>query len=206
MRLFKIFTGGGLSLALFLLSSPCPAQRTLLIDRNDSLWNIAARQDVYGNALEWPLLLDANQDLIESPEMVQGGTTLSIPDSPSPADVQMAVAYALDYNQQDAPHLMALLSSAQARLAAQKTRVTAILSAGVLAFMTLLGLATLSRRLWMLQRRRREQARAGTLRAMLSLGSATGSPQGGPQPTESEAILRAEMDAQAAEDQHREAA
>jgi nucleoid-associated protein YgaU len=41
-----------------------------LVQKNDCLWNIAAKPRVYGDSFEWPLLFKANRDEIRDPDLI----------------------------------------------------------------------------------------------------------------------------------------
>ncbi len=45
----------------------------------ETLWTIAARKDIYADALLWPLLYQANRDQIKDPRQIYPGQTLNIP-------------------------------------------------------------------------------------------------------------------------------
>lgn len=48
------------------------------VQEGDSLWGIAARNDVYGDPLLWLLLYQGNRDQIKDPRQVYAGQTLTI--------------------------------------------------------------------------------------------------------------------------------
>ena len=57
-----------------------PAQYdTYVVQKDDSLWSIAAKKEIYGKASAWRRIFDANRDLLKSPERVRPGMTLKIP-------------------------------------------------------------------------------------------------------------------------------
>lgn len=60
----------------------------------DSLWTIAADEQVYGNAELWPLLLCANKEQIVDADLVYAGQVLSVPQQSSAADVSAAINHA----------------------------------------------------------------------------------------------------------------
>ncbi len=45
----------------------------------DCLWNISARQDIYGDAFQWPRIWQANTDQIRNPDIIHPGQRLLIP-------------------------------------------------------------------------------------------------------------------------------
>lgn len=73
------------------LEPAMPAQYT--IEHKDSLWGIAAKPAVYGDARLWPLLLKANADLIKSPDLIKPGTTLQIERNLSATEIDSALEY-----------------------------------------------------------------------------------------------------------------
>jgi nucleoid-associated protein YgaU len=60
--------------------SSSPAAQEYTVAAGDSLSKIAKR--FYGNAKLWPLIHKANSDLIENPDLIQIGWTLTIPPKP----------------------------------------------------------------------------------------------------------------------------
>lgn len=58
---------------------------------NDTLWLIAARLEVYGDPLLWPLLYRANRDQIRDPRQIFAGQVLDIPRNISASDRQDAL-------------------------------------------------------------------------------------------------------------------
>ncbi len=56
----------------------------------DSLWDIAARPDVYGDPELYPLLVDANFEKLSDPLLLKPGTQLVIPHGLSKAKIQQA--------------------------------------------------------------------------------------------------------------------
>ncbi|WP_305041209.1 DUF4398 domain-containing protein [Geoalkalibacter sp.] len=64
--------------AVALVPAP-PRVSTYDVRHGDTLWLIAARPEVYGDPLLWPLLYKANRDQIKDPRQVFLGQTLDIP-------------------------------------------------------------------------------------------------------------------------------
>lgn len=60
----------------------------------DSLWSIAANEQVYGNAELWPLLLCANKEQIVDADLIYAGQVLAIPQQSSAAEVAAAITHA----------------------------------------------------------------------------------------------------------------
>ena len=71
--------------------------RPYRIRRGDTLSAIAARENVYGNSLLWPLLWEANKDTIPDPNRLRAGATLKIRPSPSVEQVVQAIQTARQY-------------------------------------------------------------------------------------------------------------
>jgi nucleoid-associated protein YgaU len=57
----------------------------------ETLWSIAAREDVYANAELWPLIWRANQDRVPRPEDLSTGTILRIRSHPTVGNVVEAL-------------------------------------------------------------------------------------------------------------------
>ncbi|PIQ83706.1 MAG: hypothetical protein COV75_06035 [Candidatus Omnitrophica bacterium CG11_big_fil_rev_8_21_14_0_20_63_9] len=49
------------------------------VQKGDTLWSIAAKPEVYGNANHWRRIFEANRELLKSPDRVRVGMTLKIP-------------------------------------------------------------------------------------------------------------------------------
>lgn len=61
-----------------------PPDRPALFDaytvqKGDTLWSIAAKPEVYGNANHWRRIFEANRELLKSPDRVRVGMMLKIP-------------------------------------------------------------------------------------------------------------------------------
>lgn len=50
-----------------------------LVRGGETLWTIAARKDIYADALLWPLIYQANRDQIKDPRQIYPQQTLTIP-------------------------------------------------------------------------------------------------------------------------------
>lgn len=50
-----------------------------VVQKGNSLWSIAAKQEVYGKATQWRRIFDANRDVLTTPGDLQPGMTLRIP-------------------------------------------------------------------------------------------------------------------------------
>jgi nucleoid-associated protein YgaU len=72
---------------------PEPSYYTVI--HADNLWNIAAKNSIYGDPLLWPLILRANADRINHADLIYPGLTLTIEPAPSIADKEAAKQHAL---------------------------------------------------------------------------------------------------------------
>lgn len=81
------------------------------VGSGEKLWSIAARQEIYGDPLLWPLLYRANRDQIKDPRQIYPGQTLNIPRRLTPEELDEVRATAL---KSDAFPLEQLLKSVPA--------------------------------------------------------------------------------------------
>jgi len=56
-----------------------PQEWTYTVVRGDCLWNIAKKQDYYGNGFAWPKIYKANRDKIKNPDLIYPKQEFSIP-------------------------------------------------------------------------------------------------------------------------------
>lgn len=63
---------------------------TYVVKDGETLWTIAARRDVYGDALLWPLIYKANRDQIKDPRQIYPKQILAIPRNVSDAEREEA--------------------------------------------------------------------------------------------------------------------
>jgi hypothetical protein len=204
-----------LRLALFipvlLLAGPAPLSAgpkgAYTVVRGDCLWRIAARPDVLGDPWRWPLLLQGNRALLQDPDHIEPGWTLKVPLNPSASQIAEARAFARAYRVPVAS-ASAPAAAAAPPLAAPPGRM----GAWVIGFVVAVALAVLGALILLavaierLMERQpelpsdfhpaplREALTAAKRVAPIPAAQATGPvpPVGLFQPTESEAILRAE--------------
>jgi len=67
-----------------------PPQLSYTVGEGESLYSIAARPQVYGDPLLWPLLYKANRDQIRDPRQIYSGQVLTIPRGLSTAELDDA--------------------------------------------------------------------------------------------------------------------
>ena len=72
---------------------PEPEMTNYVVNRNDTLWDIAAKPEVYGNADMWPLLWKANKDKIKHPDDLAAGMSLVVDRSASEESVAAAIKH-----------------------------------------------------------------------------------------------------------------
>ena len=60
----------------------------------DNLWTISAKDDVYANPYQWPLIYKANRDKINDADLIFAGQALDIDRSASSADTDAAIQHA----------------------------------------------------------------------------------------------------------------
>lgn len=64
-----------------------------LVETKDNLWRIAAKPEIYGDAQLWPLLLNANSDIIKNSHIIKPGTTLHIKRTLSAEEIEAALNF-----------------------------------------------------------------------------------------------------------------
>jgi nucleoid-associated protein YgaU len=50
-----------------------------VIQKDDSLWRIAKYKDIYNDPFLWPVIYEANKDIIKNPKLLYPGQELGIP-------------------------------------------------------------------------------------------------------------------------------
>jgi nucleoid-associated protein YgaU len=73
---------------------PLPRTLQYQVTAGDSLWSIAARRDVYGNPLWWPLIYRRNSGRIPDADLLTPGQALTIELNPAADAVNKAVQFA----------------------------------------------------------------------------------------------------------------
>jgi hypothetical protein len=163
-----------------------------VVAKGDSLWKIAASSELISDPWSWPLLLQANRDLIHNPNLIKSGWRLRLPLFPSRDEILQAANFARRYGESPATWLESA-PLARARTSGV-TAGPARLGWPVFGLIALILLAGLTGML--------------LVRPLLTLESARQAErrrQPRPQPTESEEIIRAMQEAEA-DGLHREAA
>ncbi len=64
------------------------------VETGDNLWNISAKDTIYGNPYQWPLIYKANADQINDPDLIFPGQEFGIDQNPSESEVSKAVSHA----------------------------------------------------------------------------------------------------------------
>lgn len=70
------------------------AMMTYTVVRGDSLWGIAGKSEVYGNAYQWPLIYKANSDKINDADLIFPGQEFDVDKNPTSSEVDSAVNHA----------------------------------------------------------------------------------------------------------------
>ncbi|MGE5625897.1 MAG: LysM peptidoglycan-binding domain-containing protein [Bacillota bacterium] len=70
------------------------AKMTYAVVKGDSLWRIAGKSDVYGNAYEWPLIYKANTDKIKHADLIYPKQQFDVMKNPLKTDADSAADYA----------------------------------------------------------------------------------------------------------------
>ncbi len=64
---------------------------TYIVEDGDTLWSIAQKPEIYGNKYQWPLIYDANRDILDSYNSpLQEGQKLIIPRNVSAVEIEAA--------------------------------------------------------------------------------------------------------------------
>ncbi len=73
-------------------AAPVADQYTVM--RGDNLWNISAKDRIYGNPYQWPLIYRANAGRINDPDLIYPGQVFDIPRDLSTGEIEAAVRHA----------------------------------------------------------------------------------------------------------------
>lgn len=71
-----------------------PPPSSYSVVRGDNLWNISAKDSIYGNAFQWPLIYKANSDKIKDADLIYPGQEFTIDRAASAAEIDAAVHHA----------------------------------------------------------------------------------------------------------------
>jgi nucleoid-associated protein YgaU len=74
---------------------PEPVVTRYTLGKGDTLWSVAAKPEVYGNADMWPLLWKANRGKIARPDAIKAGMELVIDRAASEAAVAAAIKHSV---------------------------------------------------------------------------------------------------------------
>jgi len=56
-----------------------PVYSIYTVKKNESLWDIAGKPEIYGDSTKWNLIYEANKDIISKPDLIKAGMKLKIP-------------------------------------------------------------------------------------------------------------------------------
>ncbi|MGD0566722.1 MAG: LysM peptidoglycan-binding domain-containing protein [Candidatus Goldiibacteriota bacterium] len=71
---------------------------TYLVEKGDTLYSIAEKPEIYGNKYQWPVIFDANKDIIDDFKTVNEGQRLIIPRNITAVDIEKAKQKATELN------------------------------------------------------------------------------------------------------------
>jgi LysM repeat protein len=74
---------------------------TYIVQKGDTLSSIAEKADIYGNKYQWPLIFDANRDILDDYKTVTVGQKLIIPRNVSAVEIEAAKQKASEYGWPD---------------------------------------------------------------------------------------------------------
>lgn len=64
------------------------------VAKNDNLWCISKRDEIYGTAFNWPLIYKANASQIKDADLIFPGQVFDIPRNSGQAEIDVAVQHA----------------------------------------------------------------------------------------------------------------
>jgi len=71
---------------------------TYMVEEGDTLWKIAGKPEIYGNQKQWPLIYDANRDILDDyKKPLEEGVKLIIPRNVSAIEIAAAKQKAEEY-------------------------------------------------------------------------------------------------------------
>ena len=56
-----------------------PVYSIYTVKKNETLWDIAGKPEIYGDPTKWNLIYEANKDIISKPDLIKAGMKLRIP-------------------------------------------------------------------------------------------------------------------------------
>jgi len=71
---------------------------TYIVEAGDTLATIAEKAAIYGNKYQWPLIFDANKDILDNYRTIQEGQKLIIPRNVSAVEIEAAKQRAQELN------------------------------------------------------------------------------------------------------------
>jgi len=71
---------------------------TYIVEEGDTLATIADKAEIYGNKYQWPLIFDANKDILDDYKKIQEGQKLIIPRNVSAVEIEAAKQRAEELN------------------------------------------------------------------------------------------------------------
>lgn len=69
---------------------------TYIVEKGDKLWTIAQKPEIYGNKWQWPLIYDANRDILDTYDSLKEGQKLIIPRNVSAVEIEAAKERAME--------------------------------------------------------------------------------------------------------------
>jgi len=71
---------------------------TYMVEAGDTLWSVAGKPQIYGNQQQWPLIYDANRDILDDyKKPLEEGVKLIIPRNVSAVEIAAAKQKAVEY-------------------------------------------------------------------------------------------------------------
>ncbi len=69
---------------------------TYIVEKGDKLWTIAEKPEIYGNKWQWPLIYDANREILDNYYSLKEGQKLIIPRNVSAVEIEAAKERAME--------------------------------------------------------------------------------------------------------------